>query len=225
VCAWEIPAFAASAEAARVTAVGDRAGGQAGNRLALRGGARDASLTVAVFCSESDSLPSRAPDLDADGIELHAGGGLLGGGSGPSLTLIYGPTIEQEVSIVRDGSSLGRMAFQRTPVEGCAGQEPVEAVEWHACASIDVLDLHTRVKAAPSDVSVVDGSVDDRAGTQLGFYVFQLRESGDGLVVVLGFQRPPSSDVTVLLRPLDFEGEPLADLRFTVPVRGQARAP
>ena len=191
-----------------------------GGDLELAAAGRDSSATVLTFCSSAFELPNRQPFINDGGRTLFAYGGELGAIDDQyTLTLIYGPTKSDRITIRNRTGLFARVALPPSP-DGpdCpdlllkpSRLSPVR------CGMLLVVDWLTPIPADMEGLEGVNGTSLDRSATKsFGFYVLRMDPWHGRLRLRIAMLNPGEQLAILRLTSLDVEGP-----RTTIPLEGR----
>jgi hypothetical protein len=180
--------------------------------------ARDNSMTLLVFCA---GLTSRSPELhDGNDVLDQIGGLLFQGPTGPANFVVYPPTRGSAVSVVLGGNVIAEITFPKLIPQRCT-LPATSPVTWRACQSIGLIDWQTSLEIPASQVALVEGSVMDTDGSDLGFYADGWHDQGGLLDITLGFRKPSGTTISVAISRITLRnGTVIVGPSIEVPISG-----
>ena len=175
--------------------------------------ARDSSLTVVGFCG--GSLPVDAPILLDEGRRLNPAGGWLEMRSGlAEYFFIYEPTGATSVDVLFNGLVDAQLTFARPTWGRPTCSSRTSRVNRIANGSVILVCWGTGIRVAASSVRLVDGSIQDSDGHDLGFYLEGMVDGPAGLVIQVAFRPPQAGPARLSIRSIETtQGEMLVDAR------------
>lgn len=159
--------------------------------------ARDASMVLVGLCGDQLLHP---PTIATGDRVSRAAGGMMHFNPG-SATLnyhIFGPTIDNEIAIRWKDRTVASAVFHDAVRPADCGVIPTSGLRLVACAAI-VFARWTAPIVVSGRVLGVDGMVTETLDdtNDLGFYLFGIESSDEGLIIEFGFQVPDSGHAAV----------------------------